>query len=57
MLKDGSTISCEVEFEENSRSPWLGQPLRVTYYHGNTEVSLEGMKHLRKTIGLSERVL
>lgn len=53
-LKDGTVIRCEAEWDDGS--PWLaGAPVRVTYYHGDTMISLEGLKYLRKTIGVKEK--
>ena len=52
-LKDGSTLRGEVEGE--AVHGWLMTFSRITYYHDDRPVSLEGCNYLRNTIGIEGR--
>lgn len=48
-LNDGSFLRCEVEWPPCGL--FIGKPLRVTYYHGDTVISLEGARYLSERYG------
>jgi hypothetical protein len=54
-LADGSALTAEAEWAD-PEPLFLPKPVRVTYKHDGTEISLEGVRHLVQTIGLAREL-